>query len=55
MHHFPKDENKSKQELLVERFLNFMQKHYKEELDMDFYATKPATKPPTNGLPNMWV
>ena len=45
MHHFPKAENKSRQELLAERFLDFVQKHYKEERSVGFYADKLCLTP----------
>ena len=45
MHHFPKAENKSRQELLAERFLDLVQKHYKEERSVGFYADKLCLTP----------
>ena len=45
MHKLPNDNNKSKQELLVERFLDYVEKHYKEERGVDFYANKLCLTP----------
>lgn len=40
LHDIPDDSAKSKQELLVEKFLNFVEANYKEHRGMDFYADK---------------
>ena len=45
MHKPVKEEKKSKQELLLERFFDFVQKYYKEERGVDFYADKLCLTP----------
>jgi AraC-type DNA-binding domain-containing proteins len=45
MHKLPEEENKSKQEVLLEDFLGFVQKHYKEERRIEFYADKLCLTP----------
>ena len=45
MHKQPEEEKKSKQDLLLESFLNVVQKHYKKERGVDFYADKLCLTP----------
>ena len=45
MHKQPEEEKKSKQELLLDSFLDLVQKHYKEERGVDFYADKLCLTP----------
>jgi len=45
MHKNPEKEKKSKQDLLLDSFLNVVQKHYKEERGVDFYADKLCLTP----------
>ena len=45
MHKLPSDEKKSKQELLLKNFLDLVQKHYKRERSVDFYANKICLTP----------
>ena len=45
MHRPPEEEKKSKQEVLLEDFLDFVQKHYKEERSVEFYADKLCLTP----------
>jgi len=45
MHKLPEKEKKSKQEVLLEDFLGFVQKHYKEERRVEFYADKLCLTP----------
>jgi len=45
MHKLPEDENKSKRDLLLERFLDYVQKYYKKERGVDFYAGKLCLTP----------
>ena len=45
MHRPPEKEKKSKQEVLLEDFLDFVQKHYKEERSVEFYADKLCLTP----------
>ena len=45
MHKPVKEEKKSKQELLLERFFDCVQNHYKKERGVDFYADKLCLTP----------
>ena len=45
MHKLPEKDKKSKNEALLERFLDFVQKHYKEERSVGFYADKLCLTP----------
>jgi len=45
MHKLLKTEDKSKQEVLLERFLDFVQKHFREERSAEFYADKMCLTP----------
>ena len=45
MHKLPEKGKKSKNEALLERFLDFVQKHYKEERSVGFYADKLCLTP----------
>ena len=45
MHNLPEEEKKSKQEILLENFFDFVQKHYKEERSVEFYANKLCLTP----------
>ena len=45
MHKLPKEEKKSKQDVLLEDFLDFVQKHHKEERRVEFYADKLCLTP----------
>ena len=45
MHKQPEEEKKSKQELLLDSFMEVVQKHYKEERGVDFYAEKLCLTP----------
>ena len=45
MHNHHKEEKKSKQDVLLESFLSFIQKHHKEERSVDFYADKLCLTP----------
>jgi len=45
MHKSQKEEKKSKQEVLLEDFLGFVQKHHKEERSVEFYADKLCLTP----------
>jgi len=45
MHKIVKEEKKSKQELLLERFFDCVQNHYKKERGVDFYADKLCLTP----------
>jgi len=44
-HKLPGDEIKSKQEILLEKFLNLLQANYKEHRDMEFYAGRMCLTP----------
>jgi AraC-like DNA-binding protein len=44
-HKLSTDENKSKNELLVKKFLGFVQTHYKEQRGVEFYADKLCLTP----------
>ena len=45
MHKPIEEENKSKQDVLLENFLGFIQKHYREERSVEFYANKLCLTP----------
>jgi|AGTN01.2.fsa_nt_gi AraC-type DNA-binding domain-containing proteins len=45
LHMLPKENKKSKQEILLDSFLDFVQKHYKEERGVNFYAEKLCLTP----------
>lgn len=45
MHKLPDEEKRSKQELLLEQFLNMVQRHHKSERGVDFYADKLCLTP----------
>ena len=45
MHKLPEEEKKSKQDVLLEDFLDFVQKHHKEERRVEFYADKLCLTP----------
>lgn len=44
-HKVPKEENKSKHEIIVEKFLKLVEKHYREERGIGFYADKLSMTP----------
>jgi AraC-like DNA-binding protein len=44
-HKLPKEENKSKRDLLVEEFTDYVQKDYKKHRDTEFYASKLSLTP----------
>ena len=45
MHKLPKEEKKSKQDVLLESFLELVQKHHREERSVEFYADKLCLTP----------
>ena len=45
MHKLPEDNKKSKQEILLESFLDFTQKNYRQERSINFYADKLCLTP----------
>ena len=45
MHKLPEKDKKTKQEALLDRFLDFVKKHHKEERGVDFYANKLCLTP----------